>query len=421
VPVKPVPLRELLSADGARDSNRRDLLRVIMTKPGSQVYLSRRSGLAPGTVSSAVSEMEQRGWVSTKKIGNSNIVGLQPTTGAAVGVELGYHYTAIVARRAEQPIDQVRTRTLPYGAVFGAERVFPDIADAICEVVTELGEEEIATVGLGVPRIVDPVGNVLVPPILYPWVNGDDPALILGEHLRRHATPRFTAKDVKIDNGANLAALAESIYRYDDVATLIAVKASTSISAGIILGGKIFRGARGGAGEIGHIAVSDGGKICACGGRGCLDTLIGADALVEQAKIVIADRHFGWPGGLDNLVELAKNGNSTCRRVLREAGVTLGRTLGNLCNVLNPEVIVLGGTLGRPDAARFTLEPCREGLLGSAMEATAAGVGRDESTWPTSAEERKRLLRVEASTLEHPAALGALAVGLQGTDYPAGR
>lgn len=415
MPDRRVPLRELLTARTTQEVNRRKLLRVIMAKPGSQAYIANRSGQVPATVSTAVKDMEQGGYVSTRRDGASTFVSLCPTTGAAVGVELGFHYTAVVARRVEQRRDEAAIRTIESGAAHGAGRWLPDVADAIKDAVADLGEEEIIAIGMGIPRIVDPRSGKLLPPILPPWSHADDPAHMLAEKLRERGA-RMIAPTVILDNDANLAALAESVYSYDDVDSLIAIKASTGIGAGIIVAGTIVRGARGVAGELGHTVVNPNGRFCACGGRGCLETQIGSDALVEQAKIVLARRPQPSPDKLDALITMARDGNATCQRVLREAAATLGMAIGNLCNVLNPEVIVLGGAFGRRDATEFTLGPCREAIERSGLAAAVHGV-RLTSAQRKAEGADKKLLRVEASALEHAAAHGALIVALQGTGW----
>jgi predicted NBD/HSP70 family sugar kinase len=412
---EPVPLQDLLTARSAKEENRVNLLRTIMARPGPQSYLSNRSGLSTGTVSSAVTELEQRGYVQTTKTGNRNVVTLPPTRGAAVGIELGFHYTAVVARRVEQSIDEARIQVRQVGAAFGKSRWLPDMAEAVRDAVADLGEEEIVAIALGVPRIVDPRSGTLLPPYLPPWSYGDDPALLLAEELRRYdGTPRLVAPRVLLDNDANLAAFAESIYRYDEIDTLIAIKASTGIGAGIVVGGRILRGARGVAGEIGHMVIDSNGPFCPCGGRGCLEAFIGADALVEQARSTLAYKRLESPRDLEELAQMAKNGNLTCQRVITEAADKLGSALGNLCNILNPEVIVLGGAYGRAEAVEFTLPACREAIRRSAMR---AAVG--DSRTPETSHRGEEALRVEPSTMPHAAAHGALVVAVQGTDYGA--
>jgi predicted NBD/HSP70 family sugar kinase len=216
--------------------------------------------------------------------------------------------------------------------------------------------------------------------------------------------PRLLAPKVLLDNDANLAAYAESVYVHPDAETLIAIKASTGIGAGIIMGGRISRGKHGVAGEIGHIVVNEDGDFCACGGRGCLETVIGADALVRQATIMLGHRRLESPQSLEALIEMAARGNLACQRVLREAANKLGFTIGNLCNVLNPDVVVLGGAFGREEAAVFTLESLKAAVGRSAMAAAAGRKG----------------VSISASQLPHASAHGALVMALAGTEYPNG-
>jgi predicted NBD/HSP70 family sugar kinase len=150
------------------------------------------------------------------------------------------------------------------------------------------------------------------------------------------------------------------------------------------------------------MVVDPGGRFCSCGGRGCLETLVGADALVEQAKTVLGHRRLESPKDLEELMRMADRGNLGCERVLRDAATTLGLAIGSLCNVLNPNVVVLSGAFGRSEAVRYTLEPCRTAIRQTAMRAAI-----DEG------------FTVSATKIPHPAAHGALVVALEGTKYPA--
>jgi predicted NBD/HSP70 family sugar kinase len=369
-----------------------------MARPGNQGQLAMRSGLSTATVSTAVSDLEKIGWVRTTSAGRRVDVQMAPAAGAVVGVELGYHASAVVARRAHDPFDQAQKKPLrDTGAI---RREWPrEIARGVQEAVDDLGEEEVAAIGLAVPRVVNPRTGGLEAPFLQPWEPGDNPAEWLMDALRgMGGRPRVAPDKVLIDNDANLTALAESVYEYPETETLVAIKASTGIGAGIMVGGKLFRGRDGVAGEIGHIVAQPGGRFCTCGGRGCLETLVGADALIDQARTVLGNRRLLVPQSLDNLVEMARGGNVTCRRVLEEASETLGFAIGNLCNVLNPDVVVLSGGLGR--AWEYTIEPCRSAIRRSAMRAVA-----------------DRPPTLVASKLEHAAAHGALVLAIQGTSY----
>jgi predicted NBD/HSP70 family sugar kinase len=122
---------------------------------------------------------------------------------------------------------------------------------------------------------------------------------------------------------------------------MVFVKVSTGIGAGLLSGGNLLRGALGAAGEIGHIPVREGGGLpCRCGNTDCLEAVAGGRRLLERAA------EQGRPvAGLKELVSLAAEGDPVAVTLIREAGRRLGEALAGAVNLLNPEVIVLGGDL----------------------------------------------------------------------------
>jgi predicted NBD/HSP70 family sugar kinase len=393
-------LRELLrEPEGARAENRLKILRAIMATSSNQTDLVRRSGMSSATVSTVVNELERDGIVHCTRRPPNVFVTMASTTGVAVGIELGFQNTAIVARHVHQPVAEARVRTVSVGGKNGVKRWLDAVVRVIGDIASEVGggPENLATIGLGIPGLVDPRTQQLAPPLLPPWEGMADPAgqitLRLREIARDNGYDLPEGLQVRVDNDAALGALAESTYTHPRKETLVYIKASTGVGAGIVISGRVFRGRRGLAGEIGHTTVERYGQICYCGGRGCLETLLGSDVLLKQAAIL--DRP---PKTMDELAERARQGNAVCNRVLREAGTRLGRAIGNLCNVLNPDVVVLGGALGR--AADLVLEPCRAGIRESAL----AAAHEDE-------------FEMVASTVEHATAHGAWLLGIEGTVY----
>ena len=399
----PVHLRELLGKPGGvKEENRLSLLRALMINPDNQTNLSKRARLSTGTVSGAVEELVGQGVITSARIGRETFVRMAKTAGLVVGIEGGRQTATVVARRVDQDYQDSAARQVRVGVGRGLQMWVPAVVQAVREVVDELEQDDVVAVGLGVPWMIDPQDGTLVPPALPPWKEGDDPAGQLADGLREELGAQFMAPKVVLDNDANLLAYAESIYGTPSGETLIGIKASTGIGAGIIIGGNIFRGMCGVAGELGHTSLQADGRFCVCGGRGCLETLVGADVLVEQAKVALGNQRKLAPANFDELVAAAVHGNLTCQRVLYEAARTLGVALGNLCNVLNPNVVVLGGTLGQDEAALYTLDACKEGISRTAMRAAIA----EQSGFTV----RTRQVRYAASH-------GAVAMALQGTVY----
>jgi predicted NBD/HSP70 family sugar kinase len=132
---------------------------------------------------------------------------------------------------------------------------------------------------------------------------------------------------------------------------MVYVKFATGIGAGILLGGRLYRGASGIAGEIGHVIVDPDGVVCRCGNRGCLETVAAAPALVDLLR-----RSYGADFSTAEMLAGSAVGNVACHRVMADAGRAIGRALADLVTCLNPSLIVVGC---HPDAAA---EPLLNGI-----------------------------------------------------------
>jgi predicted NBD/HSP70 family sugar kinase len=119
------------------------------------------------------------------------------------------------------------------------------------------------------------------------------------------------------------------------------VKVASGLGAGIVLGGRLHRGATGIAGEIGHVQVGEDGQVCRCGNRGCLETEVAAPRL-----LAVLQPAYDEVLSVETVLALDAESDAGVRRVLSDAGRSVGRALADLCNSLNPEAIVLGGSLG---------------------------------------------------------------------------
>ena len=130
------------------------------------------------------------------------------------------------------------------------------------------------------------------------------------------------------------------------------VKIDTGVGVGIVVAGQIYRGATGTAGEIGHTTVDENGPVCRCGNRGCLEGLVGTAALVESLRT-----RYRADLTMDDVLRSAADGDVGCRRALADAGRQLGVQVANLCNLLNPRLVIIAGKLSEAD--EIVLEPLR--------------------------------------------------------------
>ncbi|WP_440709833.1 ROK family protein [Herbiconiux sp. YIM B11900] len=194
--------------------------------------------------------------------------------------------------------------------------------------------DEVVAMGVGLPGPVDhATGRPTSPPIMPGWDGFDVPA-----HLRQS----FDVP-VLVDNDVNIMALGERALSWPDADDLIFVKAATGIGAGIISDGTLRRGAKGGAGDVGHVFVQRAaGLACRCGKTGCLEALAGTPAIVRALR----DDGLELDTGAE-VVDFVRQGNLDAARHVRESGRAIGEMLNACVSILNPSIIVVGGQLAQ--------------------------------------------------------------------------
>jgi len=184
-----------------------------------------------------------------------------------------------------------------------------------------------------------------------------------------------------LEHDANLAAFAEWRRGAGQGARHMAyVTVSTGIGAGLIIHGQLYSGAGGTAGELGHTIIRWGGPLCKCGQHGCLEALASGTAIGRMAREALAGRartslrRLKGPNRPDarDVNQAARHGDPLARRLLEQAGAALGVGLGNLVNLLNPELIVLGGSV--MNAGRLIRVPMRASLEESSWKASRRGL-----------------------------------------------
>ena len=310
--------------------------------PQSRADLARGSGLSRTTVSSLVAELLEAGLVvetedrGTPYKGGSGrpplLVALALRPGGVAGVDIGHgHVRVAVSDRSAQVLAEVETITDadPHGAA-----TLDIAADLVRRAAAQAGipAEDLLTVGLCVPAPIDRRSARVDQAVLPGW-HELAPADELGRRLDLH---------VVVDNDANLGAMAEHQHGAGRGATdLFYVKLASGVGAGLVLGGRLHRGVAGLAGEIGHVLARDDGEVCRCGSRGCLETEVSTQRLLDLLRPVYGDEL-----DLGGLLELDASGETAVRRVLTDAGHTVGRVLAGVCTTLNPARIVVGGSLG---------------------------------------------------------------------------
>lgn len=356
------------SLESLRERNRLRVVDALRARGAvSRADIARATGLSRSTVSSLVADLQAVGLVregaaagaASAQGGRPGVLlSLDSSAGALVGIDFGHdHVRAAVATLSydllgEQSVD------------LDVDSAAGDALDTAARLVEELlddagvAHDRLLTAGVGLPGPIDrESGLVRSQPILPSW--GDiDP---VAELERRLEAP------VHLDNDANVGALGEATFGAGRGAeVLVYLRLSAGIGAGLVIGGRPFRGARGIAGEVGHVLVDPQGPICRCGNRGCLETFVAGPALCELLR-----RSHG-PLTVRELVGLAVEGDAGATRVVADAARIVGRAVADLCNTLNPDVVVVGGDLSA--AGEVVLAPLRDAVRRFAIPAAADAV-----------------------------------------------
>ncbi|HMQ34951.1 MAG TPA: ROK family transcriptional regulator [Chloroflexaceae bacterium] len=363
------------------------LLRAILRhQPISRVRLARLLGLSTTTVTNLVAELVEQGLVSedgTDVLAMSSGAGRLPRalrfvddSRYGLGVFIGVRRVRLIlGNLAGRLVDGAMLDHVPGEApAQTVERIAAMAGPLLARNGLRAGDERLVGVGVGASGLVaNDTGVNLLAPVLG-W--RDVP-------LQRLLSEALDLP-VAVDNNVRSMALAESMYGAGrDVRALIFLYAQVGVGAGLVVDGAVYRGADYGAGEIGHwTIIPDGGAPCRCGNTGCLETLISEPALVELAAQVRPELRDAGPNPLQALLAAARGGDEELRRVLAERSRYLGIALANLVNVLNPELILLGGLLHQGfDLFQPVVEPVMK-------ERSFATLGRRVQLLPASFGER---------------------------------
>ncbi len=215
----------------------------------------------------------------------------------------------------------------------GPDRVLDWVLEAFEALIEEAGHSrsDVRGVGIGVPGPVDfAAGRADHPPIMPGW----DGFPIRDRFIETYGVP------VLVDNDVNIMALGEYWAMEPPVEDFVFVKVGTGIGSGLILGGRLHRGARGAAGDIGHVQAGPVDVICRCGNAGCLEAVAGGAAIARQLR----EKEYDADKTRD-VVRLVNEGNHDAIQAVREAGRLIGGVLATTVNLLNPAVISIGGDL----------------------------------------------------------------------------
>jgi glucokinase len=301
-----------------------------------------------------------------------------------LGIDLGG--TKIVAGLVDREGRIVARHHRDTEAKEGQDAVFRRLVDVTTQLLTTKGinRQQVAAIAIASPGPIDARrGVVTAPPNLPGW--RDVP-------LGRMIQEEF-GLPTSLENDANAAALAEHRFGAGQGSDhMIYATVSTGIGGGFVLGGRLYTGATGGAAEFGHTTVLPSGPLCGCGNRGCLEAVASGSAIAREARERV---QRGVPtliaelaaGNLDSITaklvaQAADQGDWEANAILGQAMTYLGVGMANLVNLLNPQLLVIGGGLTKMGERLF--EPVRRAIdlrafatAARAVELRSAQLGDD--------------------------------------------
>ena len=333
----------------------------------SRAEISRQMNLSRSTVTETIRELLQTGVVTEAGIGKSSggrkpiVLQFQDDAKVILGIDIGATHVSVALTNLRGKLLLWKEKKHPVREdPEGTLQLIHELCKE-CLSTLNLSIEMLLSIGVSVPSPVDPIHPEYLSESIIPAWHGKSGLEKLRE---KYGVP------VYIDNDANLGALAEHWWGAGkNVNDLIFIKISNGIGAGYIFGGKLYRGSKGVAGEMSHMPIDPNGRLCGCGLRGCLATVVSAWALQERVR-TLADLYPKSPllEGSSSIIDIkdaAINGDPLATQVVLEATNYLTSAVTSIVNLMNPDMIIISGSLSKLED--LVLKPIQEKMDATAL------------------------------------------------------
>jgi glucokinase-like ROK family protein len=359
--------------------NKRVILDMIRFTPGgiSRAELARQIGITRAAISTIVADLEKIGLVDEIDTGPTTggrrpiLLAINPRFGYIVGVDMGAtHLRLVITDYAAHVLDEIE---YPLYVGNGPSNCLAQVDKQLNLLLErlQLAPANITAVGMGVPGpVVADAGMVSNPPIMPGWD---------GYPIRSHLENLWQLP-LSLGNDAELGALGEWAYGSGrGESNLAYIKVGTGVGSGLLLNGRIYRGANGTAGEIGHITIEDNGPLCTCGNYGCLEAMAGGLAIARKAREAIVSGRRTQLSAIEpekilavDVARAAQLGDLVSQQIITNAGKYLGIAIASLVNIFNPGLVVIGG--GVAQLGDLLLEPIRKTVMERSLHSAAKTV-----------------------------------------------
>jgi glucokinase-like ROK family protein len=358
----------------------------------SRVELAERLSLSNTTITNLTAELLEQEIILEEQVETSGkrkrvgrprrMLRLIPNARFSIGVHIGVGMFRVAVTDLIAEI--IYNQMTKFDLDTPSEDVISKVAENIELIIQESGVDRANVIGIGVGAsgLVNYMSGVNV---LAPRLGWKDVPIqyLLESHLDL---------PVSVDNNVRSMALGEAFFgAYRGVGSLAFVYGRIGVGAGFVVDGQLFRGSSAGAGEIGHtIMLPQGGDLCSCGNSGCLETLISEPVLVKQAELFAEEnpesllaqylKKEDISGKMEQIFTAARDGDKISLDFIEDRACYLGIALGNLINMINPEVILLGGMFAQGHdliipVAEEKMKEAAFARLGEKVQIAATGFG----------------------------------------------
>jgi glucokinase-like ROK family protein len=333
------------------------LMTFLHEKSLSRAGIAKRTSLSSATVTNLIKELIDQGLITEeesepeeasgkRRVGRPRtMLRLAPQARYAIGVHIGVGLFRVALTDLYAEI--IDNRIVEYDPKSPASQILDLISAEIKGLIADnhVDQDKILGIGVGASGLVNhQTGvNVMAPRLGWKEVNIQDVLEV------------ETGHPVRVDNNVRAMAVGEAFFGAGrDVNVMAFVYGRIGVGAGLVVNGQVYRGERASAGEIGHtVMIPEGGDLCECGNRGCLETLISEPVLIKNSKKLaeqhpksILAQHLDQENGrepIEKIFAAAREGDELTQKMIAEQIRYLGLALANLVNILNPEMILLGG------------------------------------------------------------------------------
>lgn len=361
-----------------REINRNLVLNLIKSRgPISRSDLAQVSGLSPAAISGITGDFVASGLVEESGQGESRggrrpvLLRLNHRAGFVVGLKLMEDAITSAVTDLDAQVLHHQVTHLPTDQEHDLEEMLPVLLEAIEDTIQASGIDgnRVLGIGIGMAGVVNgDTGTCRYSPF-FGWRD-----VQIAEPIAAHFE-----LPVYLENDVNTLTIAEQWFGYGhDVDHFAVVTVGRGIGAGLVINGQMVRGAFGGAGEFGHIPLVPDGPLCDCGKQGCLEALASDPAVVRRAAAGLArgvDSQLAGRGQdvtIENIAATAAAGDAFAQELLGDAGHWLGVGVATLINLLNPQLVIIGGE--GVQAGEWRLQPMRQAIQKHAFDGLAEDV-----------------------------------------------